>query len=228
MVIGTGLLAKAFEKYADNNEILIFASGVSNSTEKDPNAFLREEVLLRQILKNNPKSLFIYFSTCSIYDETVNSSAYVQHKLKMENIVTDNTSNYLIFRLTNIVGYGGNENTIFNFLVNSIKNNKLITVWKQATRNILGIEDLLKIASRLIDTKDTSQIINIGNIQSFGIAQIIEAIEGFLGIKAKTVLLDKGKPVNIDISKIENIVHDIIKCNSSNYIEHLLSKYYNK
>ncbi len=33
MIVGSGMVAKAFEDYARNESILIFASGVSNSKE---------------------------------------------------------------------------------------------------------------------------------------------------------------------------------------------------
>ena len=43
MIIGSGMLAKAFAHHAQEQQLLIFASGVSDSTETRPAAFLREE-----------------------------------------------------------------------------------------------------------------------------------------------------------------------------------------
>src|SRR5215831_3721322 len=52
MVLGTGLVAGGFKAYVQNEKFLIFASGVSNSGNMDPDAFKREEQLLAGAIKN--------------------------------------------------------------------------------------------------------------------------------------------------------------------------------
>lgn len=46
MIIGNGLIANLFTEH-DRENIIFFASGVSNSLETEKSAFLREENLLR-------------------------------------------------------------------------------------------------------------------------------------------------------------------------------------
>ena len=87
MVIGSGMMAKVFELYQSSNEVLIFASGVSNSKAVGGDVFLREELLLKDTILKNPGKLLIYFSTCSVYDDSVNKTPYVIHKVKMENLI---------------------------------------------------------------------------------------------------------------------------------------------
>jgi hypothetical protein len=43
MVVGDGMMTEAFSAFRDNAEVVIFASGVSNSLEIDPAAFHREK-----------------------------------------------------------------------------------------------------------------------------------------------------------------------------------------
>ncbi len=43
MVIGTGLIANLFAEYNDLDNYVLFASGVSNSLEKNVKAFDREK-----------------------------------------------------------------------------------------------------------------------------------------------------------------------------------------
>ncbi len=62
MIIGNGLIANLF-KNNDEEKVIFFASGVSNSLETDKSAFLREENLIRKTLEENPENAFIYFST---------------------------------------------------------------------------------------------------------------------------------------------------------------------
>ena len=63
MIVGNGLIANLF-KNEDRENVVFFASGVSNSLETEKSAFLREENLLRKHLTENPEEIFIYFSTC--------------------------------------------------------------------------------------------------------------------------------------------------------------------
>ena len=62
MIIGNGLRAKAFNSYGNDNKLLIFASGVSNSNETSSKAFDREKKLLLDALNNQSGKKFIYFS----------------------------------------------------------------------------------------------------------------------------------------------------------------------
>ncbi len=141
MIIGNGLIANLFTEH-DRENIIFFASGVSNSLETEKSAFLREENLLRKHLTENPEKIFIYFSTCSIYDSSKNGSLYVNHKLKMERLVEDLAPKYLILRVSNAVGKGGNRNLLMNYLVNSVKEEKIINVHNLATRNLIDADDI--------------------------------------------------------------------------------------
>ena len=87
MIIGNGLIASLFTD-CDQENIIFFASGVSNSLETQKEEFLREENLIRKTITENPNKIFIYFSTCSIYYSSKAESQYVLHKLKMEQIIT--------------------------------------------------------------------------------------------------------------------------------------------
>ncbi len=55
MVIGNGLIGCIFSSFTKNDEIIIFASGVSNSKESNKNEFDREEKLLKTTISENPE-----------------------------------------------------------------------------------------------------------------------------------------------------------------------------
>ena len=95
MIIGRGLIAKAFEKYNNNDNVIIFSSGVSNSLETRDTEFEREESLLKSNLLLDKK--FIYFSTISVVDGSL-KSPYINHKIKMEKMISENHNNYLIYQ----------------------------------------------------------------------------------------------------------------------------------
>ncbi|MFV0217909.1 hypothetical protein OBJ92_12895 [Empedobacter falsenii] len=73
MIIGKGLIASAFEN-RDREDVVFFASGVSNSLETDVRQFLREENLIRTTIQQYPTQTFVYFSTCSMYVVKINET----------------------------------------------------------------------------------------------------------------------------------------------------------
>jgi len=226
MLTGKGLIANLFQNYKNDSNIVVFASGVSNSNETRPSAFLRERSLLEDSIINNPSSILVYFSTCSIYNTSMLSKPYVQHKLDMENLIKDKFSKYLICRISNVVGFKGNPNTIVNFLVDKITHKKKFDVWKNAQRNLIGADYVKYIVNRLIQDFKKSKTVNIASKTSIDILDIIKQIEIFTNKEANTNLVDKGEKVNIDIRDIEAYLDEIECGNGIAYFKSLLNNYY--
>lgn len=105
-IIGSGDIAQAL-KELDRPDIILFASGVSNSKCVTGESFMRERELLA--IQKYGQHL-VYFSSLSIYYE---NSAYTDHKIMVEREVQLFKS-YTIIRLGNIT-WGSNPNTIINY-----------------------------------------------------------------------------------------------------------------
>ena len=106
MIIGDGDVATAIE---DRDDLLFFASGVSNSQCTDEAEYKRELDLLLQ----QPRDAHIvYFSSLSIF---YSKSRYARHKLAMECLVQKEFKHSTIIRLGNI-SWGKNPNTLVNYL----------------------------------------------------------------------------------------------------------------
>src|SRR5688572_10553895 len=115
MVIGNGMLAEGFRSFGPDHRYMVFAAGVSNSSNLDNNEYKREHDLLERSLLDNPEKIPVYFSTYSILDPGLKDSVYVKHKLAMENLVTKHSQNYFILRVTNVAGRSSNVNTVLNY-----------------------------------------------------------------------------------------------------------------
>lgn len=225
MIIGNGLIASLFTD-CDQENIIFFASGVSNSLETQKEEFLREENLIRKTITENPNKIFIYFSTCSIYDSSKTESQYVLHKLKMEQIITQLCSQYLIVRLSNAVGNGGNPNLLINYLVRSVKSSKTINVHTKATRNFIDTEDIKNIVIQLIKNKNFNKIINIAYPENYTIIEILEILEKFFQIKPKLNLVKSGSGYLIDIPDVQDYFNQHALTNKETYLHKILEKYY--
>lgn len=106
MIIGNGDLASVLP---DKENLLFFASGVSNSQETDEKEYQREIDLL---LEQPRKAHIVYFSSIGVFDR---KTRYFQHKRDMELNVKINFPTNTIIRLGNI-SWGSNPHTLINYL----------------------------------------------------------------------------------------------------------------
>ena len=225
MIIGNGLIANLFREN-DREKVVFFASGVSNSLETDKSAFLREENLIRKTIKENPNKIFIYFSTCSIYDSSKNGSSYVNHKLKMEQIVEELANQFLILRVSNAVGKGGNPNLLMNYLVNAFHQEKEITVHTLATRNLIDADDIKNITLKFINENSFNKIINVAYLENFSTKEILEILEKHFNKTAKTYLVKSGQSYLISIPEAEAYFAENKLTEKKEYLLRIIKRYY--
>ncbi|QEC43866.1 NAD-dependent epimerase/dehydratase family protein [Pseudobacter ginsenosidimutans] len=227
MVIGTGLVARSFGAYAKDDRFLIFASGVSNSKSSTEADFQREARLLLQSMEANPGMMLIYFSTTSVDDPDLQQTAYVQHKLNMEDLVRSNAHRYAIFRLSNLAGRSDNPNTILNYFFQHIAQGIPFQLWQRSERNIIDVEDVYRIADHLLQHQmATNRTLNIANTASYPVTYIVDTIEEFCGKQGLYSLDDRGGPVSIDTHEIAAVCETLGIRFGEGYLEKILQKYF--
>lgn len=225
MIIGNGLIASLFTEH-DRENVIFFASGISNSLETKESEFLREENLIRSTIEENPNKIFIYFSTCSIYDSSKTESQYVLHKLKMEQIIAELCPQYLILRVSNAVGKGGNPNLLMNYLIRSVKSGESINVHTKATRNLIDTEDIKNITLLLLEKQELNKIVNLAYLENYSIIEILQIIEKFFHLNININLIKAGSGYDISIPDIENYFIENQLTTKEAYLCRILEKYY--
>jgi nucleoside-diphosphate-sugar epimerase len=227
MVIGNGLIAKAFAEFRHDDNYLFFCSGVSNSLCRDKEAFDREVNLVKQSIRENQNKKFLYFSTTSIEDPSMTESLYVQHKLAIEQIISSSCPDYCIFRLSNVVGNSSNKYTVLNFLFNSLNNGQEFELWNNSNRNLIDVDDVVAIIKELLAEKIChNKIINIANSNSYPVPEIVAVIEQYLSKKGKYVAVEKGMSYAVNTDYIKSIINKLDIKFEHDYILKLLCKYY--
>lgn len=227
MVIGNGLVARSFGVYAKDDRFLIFASGVSNSKSSTEADFQREAQLLLQSMEANPGKMLVYFSTTSADDPDLLYTAYVQHKLNMEELVRSNAHRYAIFRLSNVAGRSENPNTILNYFFQHIAQGIPFQLWQRSERNIIDVEDVFRITDHMLQHQmATNRTLNIANTESYPVTYIVDTIEEFCGKQGLYSLADRGGPVNIDTHEIASTCEVLGIRFGEGYLEKILQKYY--
>ncbi|WP_374463651.1 NAD-dependent epimerase/dehydratase family protein [Chryseobacterium sp.] len=200
MIIGNGILANAVRLY-DKEDVIFFASGVSNSLEKNPVEFEREVSLLKSVIQDHPDKKLIYFSTCSIYDPSKTGSPYVMHKLTIEKIIAEHCSDFIIFRVGNAVGRGGNPNTLINFFKNSILSENKLTIHSNARRILIGTDDIAAFVGKYM--KDfNNEIVNLAYPYQYSLPEILSQLEYHLAKNADYESIEEGSLYNIEFNSI--------------------------
>ncbi len=128
MIVGNGDIASVLPLRED---LLFFASGVSNSQEDREEEYQREIDLL---LEQPKDKRLVYFSSLSIF---YLNNRYQNHKKDMETMIKENFPKYCILRLGNI-SWGDNPHTLINYLA-SHPNAEI----RDEYRFVIGIEEFM-------------------------------------------------------------------------------------
>jgi dTDP-4-dehydrorhamnose reductase len=117
----------------------------------------------------------------------------------MEELVKNLFPDNVIIRTSNIIGNNPwNTHTLFNYLYNSLKAQKKISVVDSASRNVLDVDHFIKLTQRyLTHYRKEPSVVNIVNSLSY---QMFEIISEFEKIFETQFLKDQSQ---IPIAKFE-------------------------
>lgn len=215
MVVGNGLLSSIFKEHKNSEELIIFASGVSNSSEKREFEFQREKSKLFEVIKKNPKMTLVYFSTCAFYDNYFDESPYLNHKREMEEWIIANVQNFYIFRIPQIIG-SKNTNQLLGFLDHKIKNKEEFVLF-DIERNLIDFEFLLTVSKYLI-----SNIFYPINVKVIDIVSFFEQIHN---VKSNHIVKEKNGSLIIEKTIDDEILTKLFQVRA-NYYKDKLVEYY--
>lgn len=219
MILGRGLIATAFKNSVfDSPLYVVFASGVSNSSESDPKAYAREMALLDSSIAKN--TTILYFSTTSIFDPTKQDTPYIQHKISIEKEIRERADSYMIIRLPILVGHTPNPNTLINFMVSAIREQRPVEVHAKACRHLLDIDDLVPLLTPYAFDPQIRETLNIPGSQNIQVPVLISKIE--INLKMVGIFMWKDSGACYEIPADEGISIYIPK---DHYIDELLHKY---
>ena len=226
MIIGSGLLARAFASlFSGSRESCVYAAGVSNSNCSDQREFDRErDRLMIAMEQHRLVDLFLYFGTCSANGSL--DSPYVQHKIKMEKTVAEHPR-YLILRLPQTAGKTENPHTLLNYIFTRIIRSERFQIWSNARRNIIDVDDVVKIAAGLaLEEGVRRDCINVANFSDYSMSDVVTIMEKVVGKKALFDSLDKGDTYPIDTQRIYRVAQRCSVEFGPEYLESVIRKYY--
>jgi nucleoside-diphosphate-sugar epimerase len=200
MIIGNGLLAKAFKKEGSFIDAVIVASGISNSAETRVQEFERERRMLSELFEMHAGKTFVYFSSCALIDDRLLSVAYYRHKLEMEKFFKKNV-NHIILRLPQLIGCSPNPYTIINAFRHKIVQGIDVPVQRDAYRYFIDVYDVVSFVMHLNkQSKNNNVTIDFANPFRYSAENILLAVAASMGIYSpKYHLVDGGIAYELDL-----------------------------
>ncbi|MFJ9445122.1 NAD-dependent epimerase/dehydratase family protein [Kitasatospora sp. NPDC101235] len=197
-IIGRGFIARNLEPLAAAHpDALILAAGVSSTVGTSVVEFRREAELLESVLEKVTADgrRLVFFSTASsgVYgapgcggreDEPVApSTPYAAHKLGLEETVRQSGADYLILRLSHLVGEHQRGHQLIPALVEQIRAG-VVQVRSGASRDLLDVADMVRILDVLLATGVSGQVLNVASGYPVPIEAILDHLELALGVRA--------------------------------------------
>jgi len=231
IIYGNGFIAKKFSKFKSilkEKKIILYASGISNSQESIKKNLDREINSFKKFYHENKNHKIIYISTCSVDDNSRNKSKYIKNKIKIEKFIKIKFKKFIILRLPELIGRFKNKNTLINYFFYMIKKKKKFNLFKNVKRNVLDIDDVLKISKHIIlDNKINKKTISLSNKFFCTPLDIVKIIEKKLSIEAKFQLkFSTNQHWNLNNKSVSKYVKKAkIKFNK-NYLQKAFNKYF--
>ena len=163
MIIGKGSIAKVLN---DRDDLVFFASGVSNSSCVDEKEYEREFNLLKTVSADKH---IVYFSNLGIYYK---QDRYTQHKRDVEEYIRNNYKSYTIVRIE-VCEWATTPNTILNFFKKQLSQGIEPTI-QNTTRYVLSVDEF-KYWVGMIQSGIRNEMNILG--RKLTISQIVEEIK---------------------------------------------------
>jgi len=163
MIIGKGSIAKVLN---DRDDLVFFASGVSNSSCVDEREYEREFNLLKTVSADKH---IVYFSNLGIYYK---QDRYTQHKRDVEEYIRNNYKSYTIVRIE-VCEWATTPNTILNFFKKQLSQGIEPTI-QNTTRYVLSVDEF-KYWIGMIQSGIRNEMNILG--RKLTISQIVEEIK---------------------------------------------------
>ncbi|MEV5276393.1 MULTISPECIES: NAD-dependent epimerase/dehydratase family protein [unclassified Streptomyces] len=214
-IVGRGFLAGHLAGIAEHHrDVVALAAGVSAAGDIPPEQYTRESKRLYEVLRHCEKTgrRLVFFSTASAGMYSVPDASpgredgpvypatpYGRHKLSLEAVVKSSDVEYLILRLSHVVGFNQPAHQLLPALVRQLVSGS-IQVHRGAQRDLIDVEDVIKIVHTLLVDGRTRDVVNVASGHAPRIEDVVAHMEHLLGTRAEKTYVEASgaQPVSID------------------------------
>jgi len=116
---------------------------------------------------------------------------------------------------------------LLNYLHARISRSERFSIWGNATRNVIDVDDVVRIARFIIDELNLRRdTVNIANIHNYPIRDIVSTMERVCGKSAIYDAIERGASYPIDVLRIMPLLPQAGVAFGTSYLSDVLRKYY--
>lgn len=240
VIVGRGFIAKNLEPIAaEHDDVLLLAAGVSRTAANSEAEFVRERLLVedsaQRCLREGRRLVFLSTASSGVYggsrctgreSEAVQpTSPYAAHKLALERILQDSGVEYLVLRLSHLVGQHQQPWQLLPSLVSQVMAGRVL-VRRGAQRDLLGVQDMVRITDRLLRDGVRREVVNVASGVPVPIEDVVAYVELRLGRTAVHDIVESDERSVIDIAKLRRLVPEVDSMGfGPTYYRHVLDTY---
>lgn len=238
-VIGSGFLAGNLATLANSHPgVVVAAFGVSVAAGIPEADFAREATRLYELISRceRRQERLVFFSTASAAMYAVPgvagtedgpvfpSTAYGRHNLALEAVLAASPIDYLVLRLTHVVGPAQHARMLVPSLVRQIQSG-VVRLYRGARRDLIDVADVVTVVDRLLTTGAGRTVVNVASGTAVPIERLVDHVEAELGFRADREYVSDMASQPVSIARLHRLVPEAALIGRENYYRHVLSKY---
>ncbi|HKN55232.1 MAG TPA: NAD-dependent epimerase/dehydratase family protein [Amycolatopsis sp.] len=226
-IIGRGFVAQNLREVGiDHPRTVVLATGVATTTVSSQEAYDKDAQILYDTIRRCCRrgERLVYLSTASgamygaddcptLEDGTVFPPLpYGRHKLAMEAVLSRSEVDFLILRMTNLVGRAQRSHQLLPALLTQVLSGR-VRVYKGAHRDLLDVEHAIAMMDIMLSQGVSREVVNLGSGVAVPIDDILRHIERRIGLQAEREYCPQpprtssSAPVSID--KLTRLIPDV-------------------
>jgi nucleoside-diphosphate-sugar epimerase len=219
-IIGGGFLAHNLAGLARRHGgVVAIAAGASSTAATGPDLD-READLVRDVVRRcrRERRTVVFFSTAShaLYgttgtpageDDPVGPvSAFGRHKLRLERLVADGGTAWLILRVSHAVGPHQRPHQFFPAMVRAVVSG-LVRVHRDAARDLIDVADVARAVDALAGAGVTGEVVNVATGAPYPVTGVVAAIQAALDRTAAVEVVDAPpSAATVSVAKLRRLL----------------------
>jgi dTDP-3-amino-3,6-dideoxy-alpha-D-glucopyranose N,N-dimethyltransferase/dTDP-3-amino-3,4,6-trideoxy-alpha-D-glucopyranose N,N-dimethyltransferase/N-methyltransferase len=240
-IVGRGFIARHLAPLAGRYpDVTVIAAGVSTTAVDDVAAFDREAELVYQVLRRCRAEgrTVVFFSTSShaIYGAEGSpgtedgpvypTSVYGRHKLALETAARSSGADWLILRLTHLIGRGQPPHQTIPLLVKGVLSGR-VRVHRDTHRDMVDVRHMVIALDRLLADGVRNTVVNIASGIPQRMEAVVRGIEQRLGRVAEWHMVDVPRTdTTVSTKRLRELVPEVEDFGfGPDYLPALLDRY---
>ncbi|GHF28293.1 NAD-dependent epimerase/dehydratase family protein [Streptomyces morookaense] len=243
-IIGRGFVAQNFRTIAHRHpDVVVYATGVASTTATSSADFGRDAEQLYETIRacrsSGRRLVFLSTASSAMYGAVEGAAVedgpvfpsmpYGRHKLAMEVAVARSGVDFLICRMTNLVGPSQRPHQLLPSLVAQVRSGR-VRVHSGAHRDLLDVAHARAAMDGLLEAGVSGETVNLASGFSVPVEDVVAYIEQQLGMKARRETVapaGQGSAAPVSIAKLARLLPGIEQRFGlgPRYFENVISRY---